>query len=71
MKTEKKFMFNPVNGSDPYQLNNQFDQFPGNSAGDLFGMVKWPFQRATRDLQRESKGHFESLGLVVFQSSRL
>ena len=30
-------------GADAGFLNHQ--QFPGNSAGDLFGMDKWPFQR--------------------------
>ena len=35
---------------------------PGNSAADLFGMVKWPLSMAKWPPTRGSKGHFESPG---------
>ncbi len=42
--------------------SNQKKPIPGNSAGDLFGIVKWPFQGDKWPPTRRSKGHFESPG---------
>ena len=38
---------------------------PGNSAGVLFGIVKWPFQGVKWPPTRGWKGHFESPGSYV------
>ena len=55
---------NPVNnGINYYKL--YYKPQPGNSAGDLFGMVRWPF-KGLSDLQLESKGYFESPGTGEF-----
>ena len=37
---------------------------PGNSAGALFEMVKWPFGKVKWPPTEESKGHFESLWIT-------
>ena len=39
---------------NPYQRGFHGKKPPGNSAGDLLGMVKWPFQRLS-DLQQGDK----------------
>ena len=42
-------------------------ELPGISAGDLFGMVKWPFQMVKWPPTRGWQGHKESLGRWWFQ----